>query len=210
MVPGSRHPTTQAAKGRDTLAKARRGGQTHRRLRPHLRPLVVFLFYTGARAGEAVWLDWANVDLEKRQVTFSKTKNGDARSIPLHPRVIHELACLKHRKGEVFRTPAGQPYAKPKPVNDTDTSAGSRIHAAFSGACRRSDIVDFTPHCCRHTWATWHYQLNHDFTKLKELGGWKTASMVFRYSHSDVSEHANSIEKLPWGNLGETTEGGDV
>jgi integrase len=177
---------------------------------PHLRPLVVFLFYTGARAGEAVWLDWANIDLEKRQVTFSKTKNGDARSVPLHPRVVHELASFTHRKGEVFLTPGGKPYSRPKPGNDADTSAGSRIHAAFAGACRRSNIVDFTPHCCRHTWATWHYQLNHDFTKLKELGGWKTASMVFRYAHSDVSEHASSIGKLPWGNLGDATKAVEV
>ena len=29
----------------------------------HLRPLVTFMLYTGARAGEALWLDWRHVDL---------------------------------------------------------------------------------------------------------------------------------------------------
>ena len=42
----------------------------------HLRPLVIFLLYTGARAGEALWLDWGNVDLVRAHVTFPKTKNG--------------------------------------------------------------------------------------------------------------------------------------
>ena len=162
---------------------------------PHLRPLVVFLLYTGARAGEAVFLDWSNVNLAKRQATFPKTKNGDARSVPLHSRVVQSLAILPHREGAVFRTPAGEHYAARK---DDDTSAGSRIHNAFSGACRRAGIADFRVHDCRHTWATWHYQANHDLTALQKLGGWKTASMVFQYAHTNVEEHANSVEKLPW------------
>ena len=46
---------------------------------PHLRPLVIFLFYTGARVGEALWLDWREVDLVRGQVVFVDTKNGDRR-----------------------------------------------------------------------------------------------------------------------------------
>ena len=45
----------------------------------HLRPLVLFMIYTGARIGEALWLDWRNVDLARRHVVFPNTKNGDAR-----------------------------------------------------------------------------------------------------------------------------------
>ena len=58
----------------------------------HLRPLLIFLFYTGARAGEALWLDWNNVNLARGHVTFPETKNGEARGVPLHPRVIAALA----------------------------------------------------------------------------------------------------------------------
>ena len=28
----------------------------------HLRPLVIFLLYTGARISEALWLDWRNIE----------------------------------------------------------------------------------------------------------------------------------------------------
>jgi integrase len=102
----------------------------------HLRPLVVFMVYTGARIGEALWLDWRHVDLIRRHVVFPKTKNGAARGIPLHERVVVALANLPHREGEVFRRPDGLPYERPK--HPDDTSAGSRIKKAFAGACQRA------------------------------------------------------------------------
>ena len=103
---------------------------------PHLKPLVIFLLYTGARVGEVLWLDWSNVDLKRRHVTFPKTKNGDPRGVPLHSRVVAALEGIPSRDGPVFRAPNGAPYAPPAP-DDGDTSAGSRIKAAFAGACRR-------------------------------------------------------------------------
>jgi integrase len=169
----------------------------------HFQPLVIFMLYTGARAGEALWLDWRNVDLQRAHVIFPKTKNGEARGVPLHQRVITALANLAHRQDEVFRRPDGLPYERPDPDDDADTSAGSRIKNAFRGACKRAGIKDFTPHGCRHTWATWHYGANRDLAALMRLGGWKTPSQVWRYAHTNVDEHKGSIDALPGGNLGE-------
>jgi integrase len=162
-----------------------------------LRPLVIFMLYTGARCGEALWLDWRNVDLQRRQVMFENTKNGDSRGVPLNQRVVAELANLQHREGEVFRRPDGFAYERPDDDDLADTSAGSRIKKAFAGACARAGIEDFTPHGCRHTWATWHYGANHDLGKLMALGGWKTPSQVWRYAHTNVDEHMDSIDALP-------------
>jgi integrase len=170
----------------------------------HLRPLVIFLLYTGARAGEALWLDWREVELSRAHVSFPETKNGEARGVPLHPRVVAELANLKHRSGEVFRRPDGKPYSKPR--NPDDTSAGTRIKNAFGGACRRAGITDFHPHDCRHTWATWHYAANRDLGALMRLGGWKSIRMVMRYAHVNVGELQHTINKLPGGNLGDQQE----
>lgn len=168
----------------------------------HFRPLVTTMLYTGARAGELVWLDWRDVDLSKPQVSFPKTKNGEARGVPLHGRVVAALANLPHRDGEVFRRPDGAPYARPRRIDDT--SAGSRIATAFAGACRRAGITDFHPHACRHTWATWHYAANRDLGALQKLGGWKSIKMVMRYAHVNVGELAHTINKLPGGFLGDT------
>lgn len=169
---------------------------------PHLRPLVLFLFYTGARVAEAVYLDWACVDLKRGHVEFLKTKNGLARGVPLHPRLVASLASLKHRDGAVFRKPG----TKCKPIGDPyeeKDEGGGQIKTAFNGACRRAGITDFRPHDCRHTWATWHYRANRDLGALQKLGGWKTLSMVMRYAHTNVAEHAATINALPGGFLGE-------
>jgi len=169
----------------------------------HLTPLVIFMLYTGARVGEALWLEWRNVDLTRAHVQFLKTKNHEPRGVPLHPRVVAALAALPHRDGEVFRRPDGKAYTRPTESDDLDTSAGSRIKTAFHGACRRAAIENFHPHDCRHTWATWHYRANHDLGSLQKLGGWKTLSMVMRYAHTNVAEHEHTINRLPGGNLGE-------
>lgn len=161
-----------------------------------LKALVMFLFYTGARVGEALWLDWDNVDLERKQVQFIDTKNGTSRGVPLHERVVDELRKTNHRIGCVFRRPDGKEYTRPKPDQDADHSAGTRIKSAFKGACVRAGIKDFHPHACRHTWATWHYIANRDLSALMHLGGWKTMSMVMRYTHVNVEELASTIERL--------------
>jgi integrase len=163
---------------------------------PHLRQLVVFLLYTGARVAEAVYLEWAQVDLERRQVQFLVTKNGDARGVPLHPRVIQALEGLPFREGPVFRRADGQPYER-------KADGGGQIKTGFKGACRRAGIADFHPHDCRHTWATWHYAANRDLVALMELGGWKSERMVLRYAHMNVAHREQSVAALPWEKSGE-------
>jgi integrase len=167
----------------------------------HLRPLVIFLLYTGARVGEALWLDWRDIDLVRGHVTFPKTKNGEPRGVPLHPRAVAALANVPHRQGEVFRRPDGMPYERPKDIDDT--SGGTRIKTAFAGACERAGIDNFHPHDCRHTWATWHYAANRDLLALQKLGGLKTLSMVTRYAHVNVAELAPLIDRLPGGKSGD-------
>ena len=163
---------------------------------PHLRPLVIFLFYTGARVAEALYLDWRQVDLARRQVQFLATKNGEPRGVPLHPRVVQALEGLAHRDDEVFRRLDGRTYER-------KADGGGQIKTAFKGACRRARIFDFHPHDCRHTWATWHYAANRDLVALMELGGWKSERMVLRYAHMNVAHREQSVAALPWEKPGE-------
>jgi integrase len=159
----------------------------------HLYPLVMFLLGSGARLSEALYLDWREVDLANAHVTFLDTKNGEHRGVPLHARLVAVLRNLRHRRGRVFRTPAGIGYAEKE-------SGGGQIKTGFRGACRRAKIKDFTPHDCRHTWATWHYAANRDLVALMKLGGWKSERMVLRYAHVNVSQLAPSVAAglAPW------------
>lgn len=171
---------------------------------PALRPLVIFLLATGARLSEALYLDWREVDLSRGQAVFLDTKNGEDRGVPLHPRAVAALANLPHRKGPVFRRHyggvrkdgtvrvIGAPYA------DRDGRGGGQVKTAWRNMLARSGISDFSPHDCRHTWATWHYAENRDLRALMELGGWKTPAMVMRYAHVNTSHLAASVGRI-WG-----------
>jgi integrase len=157
---------------------------------PHLRPLVMFLLYTGARMGEALWLDWSCVDLSRAHVSFPKTKNGHPRGVPLHRDLVAELANLPHREGCVFRRPDGKPYT---PRNER----GGQIKTAFQGAVKRAGLKNFRVHDCRHTWATWHFAAHHDLIALQTLGGWRSLKMVARYAHANTDSYRDGINALP-------------
>lgn len=160
----------------------------------HLRPMVLFLLYTGARMKEMIRLEWRCVELQRAHVSFEDTKNATSRGVPLHPRVVAALASLPHRVGRVFLTPAGRPYAG-------KCAEGGEIKTAFRNTVRRAGIQSCTPHTLRHTWATWHYAANRDLTALMALGGWKSVGMVMRYAHVNAAQHMSSIERLPSGEI---------
>lgn len=169
-----------------------------------LRPLVIFLLSTGCRIGEALALDWRDVDLSAAQVCFLDTKNGEDRGGYLHPRALAELANLPHRTGKVFRvhyghakkdgttTPIGPGYA------DREGAGGGQVKTGWAAMLRRAKMENFTPHDCRHTWATWYYRHNRDIAGLMELGGWKTPQMVMRYTHVNTSHLAPAVNRI-WG-----------
>lgn len=178
---------------------------------PHLRPLVVFLLSTGARLSEALYLEWGDVDLGRAHVVFRPTnergiKTDEARGVPLPARAVAELANLPwDRNGFVFRKPVGKIRKSGRvwlPYESRDGEGGGQVKTAWAGMLRRAGMADFTPHDCRHTWATWHYIANRDIGALMRLGGWKTPAMVFRYTHINASDLAPSQAAL-WGREGE-------
>jgi integrase len=178
---------------------------------PHIRPLVIFLLSTGARLSEALYLEWADVDLSRAHVVFKPTdargiKTDDARGVPLPPRAVAELAMTPwDREGFVFRRPAGKIKTTGRkwlPYESRDGAGGGQIKTAWAGMLKRAGLSDFTPHDCRHTWATWHYMANRDINALMTLGGWKTPAMVFRYTHINTSHLAPSQNRLWGGEVG--------
>jgi len=175
---------------------------------PHLAPLVTFLLHTGARLGEALSLRWAQVDLQARRVVFLDTKNGESRGVPLNGVAWLGLANLPGREGEVFRTPAGQPYSRSE-------IGGSPIKTAFSGACRRASLAkivgyrtdkrgkerpiyktDVRVHDLRHTFASWLVMAGVPLRTVAELLGHQTLQMVHRYSHLSPDHLRDAVLSL--------------
>lgn len=163
---------------------------------PHLRPLVTFLLATGARLGEALALQWPDVDLAHARATLRDTKSGADRHLDLCPRAVAALQAVQGRIGPVFRTRAGRPYAPRL------QQGGGQIKTAWATALRRAGLSDrrITPHTCRHTWATWHATIHRDPMLLRHEGGWSSLAMVQRYAH--LAPRSLAPEMQAWQTLG--------
>lgn len=172
---------------------------------PHLKPLIIFCLNTGARMGEALSLEWTEVDLTARRVMFLDTKNGESRGVPLNIDVVEALANRdyptgiigpdgkrerkKIRKGRVFRTPGGADY----PLHE---HGGGQVKTAWRGACGRAGIKGATPHTMRHTFASWLVMKKVPLRTVAELLGHKTLAMVMRYSHLAPDHLADAVDAI--------------
>lgn len=160
---------------------------------PHFRPLYVFMQHTGALPSEAVFLQSRQIDLNRRTVRFPKSKAANGRIIPLHPRVIDALEPLQHGEGPVFRRMDRKPY-KDKPGR-----AAAAVKTAFTKACDRAGILDFTLRDVRTTWAVWQLARNRDFDVLEWLGGWRDRRALDRFktlSAADLDAATNALRDL--------------
>ena len=69
-----------------------------------LRPLVTFLYWCGVRVGEALQIEWTQVNLDERTIRLEddQTKNGEARILPLPSVLVDMLKTVEPKKGQVF------------------------------------------------------------------------------------------------------------
>jgi integrase len=70
----------------------------------HLRPLVTLLYYCVVRVGEALQVEWSQVDLDARLIVLEEdqTKNAEARTVPLPSVLVMLLAEIEPKIGKVF------------------------------------------------------------------------------------------------------------
>jgi integrase len=66
----------------------------------------------------------------------------------------------------------------------------------FPEAVAAAKIRDFRLHDTRHTFASRLAMEGVDLLTIKELGGWKTLSMVQRYAHLSPGHQRQAIERL--------------
>lgn len=156
---------------------------------PILRPLFIFLCYQGCRIGEALCLSWADVDLDKRTVTFWQTKNGDFRTIPLHPRVHTTLRSLNRpREGAVFVS------TNLKPFKYYYTKSGTVLESTHKQACKRANIRGFNIHKWRSHWAS-HLAINGvNAHQLMQLAGWSDPRSASHYIKLNVDSLKKAME----------------
>jgi len=70
----------------------------------YLRPLITLLYYCGTRLGEALQIEWTQVDLQRRLIRLEEdqTKNEEPRIVPLPSVLVMMLEEMKPKTGRVF------------------------------------------------------------------------------------------------------------
>ena len=135
---------------------------------------VLFALTTGARKGEIAALEWPHVDLKRRWATFPRTKNGEARGVPITTAVCALLAA-RPRDGRVF------------PID---------ITKAWNTAIARAGIVNFRFHDLRHSCGSALVQNGANLAEVATLLGHKGLAMTLRYSHVGNAGTSRLVDRV--------------
>jgi integrase len=162
---------------------------------PTFGALVRFLTYTGARLGEALALQWSDVDTARKTVTIRQTKTEGVRTAILPGYVVEAMLPLAGQ-GRVFYplTKGGKLYAM---LEDSARASGVSI----------PDRLGF--HILRHTWAMMmRRHAGSDTAGLVATGAWRSRKAASVYEHLDATEEAARASRLP--TRGNSSRGKDV
>jgi integrase len=123
----------------------------------YLRPLIAMLYWSGMRKGEALAIDWAQVDLQRREIRLEdeQTKSDEGRVLPLHPEVAALLQDREPKHGPVFdatnlrtewekacdATGLGKRVKVEGPAYDWHKYAGLRLHDMRRSAVRNMRVL---------------------------------------------------------------------
>jgi integrase len=150
----------------EALAKARAGG-----IWPAAVAAAHFLALTGWRSGEALSLQWGEVDLVRRTAILPDTKTG--RSLrPLSSAACNVLRSLTTGEGLVFPATRG----------DGPMLGFPKLWARIAELGGMPD--DVTPHTLRHSFASLGADLGYSELTIGALIGHKGQCITSRYMHA--------------------------
>lgn len=131
----------------------------------------LFAIETAMRSGEIVGMTWADVDLPARTVRLPRTKNGDAREVPLSTRAVAILQALPVGLGPVFGVSG--------PVRD----------AIWRRARDAAGMVDLHFHDSRAE-AIWRLSKRLDVLQLARVIGHRDPRSLMLYYQESAAEMA--------------------
>ncbi len=156
---------------------------------PRLYALVLLALTTGARKSEMLGLRWADVDLDQARATLARTKNGDARVLPLVPALVEELRKFKGAATAwVFESPR-------------DPERVFSFAGQWKKALAEAKLKGVVMHTCRHTAASMLAQAGASVIEVADALGHRDLKMARRYAHLSI-EHKSALVTRVLGSLG--------
>ena len=167
----------------------------------HLRPLVMFLYWCGVRLGEAMQIEWQQVDLQARLIRLEEgeTKNDEPRIVPLPAMLVNLLSTQTSKVGRVF--------------DDTNLrSEWARACAAVGlGTLEKKKSESHNRRRKFHVWEKYSGLIVHDLRRSAvrnlrlagvpenvsmKISGHKTRSVFDRYNIVSVDDISDAMRRV--------------
>lgn len=161
-------------------------------------PLLVLLYQTGVRVGEAEKIEWTEVDLDAAKITLleGQTKNDESRILPLSDELVKLLSAEKKREGRIFPSKRA-------------------MQAVFPAACKEAGIEGLLIHDLRRSAVRNLRKAGVAEGVAMKISGHRDRTVFERYnivSHDDVLDAGKLLQRAhaPVKTAGAppTTEGG--
>lgn len=153
-----------------------------------LYPVFLVSFDTGVRKSELFNLRHEDVDLDRGLLRVQsrgdfETKNYKSRTVPLTDRLVRCLRGLGGGDGLLF------------PSARAGGGAFSDLRASLAVIAERAGVASFTPHDCRHSYASALVREGLDLRSVQELLGHQSLASTLIYAHlaPDHLERARAI-----------------
>lgn len=159
-----------------------------------VRPLAMFLFWSGWRVSEALGLEWKDVDLGAGIIRLDESKNGEPRTMPF--RRLPALSELVDQQRE--RTSAVE-QSKGIIVPFVFHREGSPIRSfrrQWVTACKEAGFPGRLAHDFRRTAARNLSRAGVPEQVIMALCGWKTRSVFDRYRIVSEADLGEGLAKL--------------
>lgn len=168
----------------------------------HARPIFIVFTYQGLREQENLQLQWEDVDFKRALLFIRRSKNGEARQIPMHKKTWitlarHWIKSGKPTTGNVWLNNKRKPYTDTRKTG----CGGSPIRKAHTNALARLKrdygiTIKMRVHDYRHDWASRMVMAGVDLITVQRLGGWKSLDMVKRYATLSKKHESDAINKI--------------
>jgi integrase len=145
----------------------------------NLQPMLLLLYHSGVRVGEAERIEWPAVNLDAATITLleGETKNDESRILPLSDALVRLLSRVKQREGRVFPSKRA-------------------MQAAFPKACAVAKIEGLLVHDLRRSAVRNLMDAGTQQAVAMRISGHRDASVFQRYNIVDAKQTADAMQRV--------------
>ncbi len=161
--------------------------------------LFFILLHTGLRIGEALALEWCDLDYKHKKLRVYKTLNRVTKYYDSKGNELPErYSTIKKYPGLIFTTSSGRSYLPSSAQTECRRIVGIvNKHEIALAEKENSDpnLMDVHPHIFRHTFVTRCIQSGMDAATVKKIAGHSDEKMTNYYTHIE-EEHIDDEYEL--------------